>query len=200
MPDEPNEPQTPPAGDPPAPPATPEPPKADPPVDEPPGDDGKGGKAAVLADLARERKERQALETKLADLERERMSDADKAIAEAKDSTRTEVTAAFGQKLAAAEIKAALTGVVETPTDVIDDLNLTKFVTDAGDVDTEAVTKLRERWVGIVGSDKRFQGGGDGGPRPNGEPATVAEQIAEAEKAGDIQTAMRLKAQQLAPK
>lgn len=160
-------------------------------------DSGKGSKDAVLADLAKERKARQALEAQLAKFERERMSEAEKAVADAKDSTRAEVTATFGQKLAAAEIKAALTGVVPDPATVVGDLNLAKYVTETGDVDSEAVAALRERWVAIVGPERRFQGGGDGGARQEGSAPTLAEQIAEAEKAGDINTSMRLKAQQL---
>lgn len=53
----------PPPADPPSDPAP-----ADPPVDPPPADDGKGGKDAVLADLAKERDKRQALEQQVQDL------------------------------------------------------------------------------------------------------------------------------------
>jgi hypothetical protein len=52
-----------------APPA--DPPKDTPPADDPPkdGDDGKGGKSAILADLAKERDARQALEQQVRDLQ-----------------------------------------------------------------------------------------------------------------------------------
>lgn len=49
-------------------------------------------------------------------------------------------------RIVAAEIKAALTGVVPDPAAVVGDLNLAKFVTDDGNVDAEAVTALRERY------------------------------------------------------
>lgn len=55
-----------PAAPPPADPATP--PPADPPPADPPSDDGKGGKSAILADLATERDKRQALEEQVNNL------------------------------------------------------------------------------------------------------------------------------------
>jgi hypothetical protein len=70
-------PEDPPA-DPPAPPADPAP--TDPPAD--PGDDGKGGKAAILADLATERDKRQQLEAKVNELTTAQQSQMD-AIAKA---------------------------------------------------------------------------------------------------------------------
>lgn len=65
------DPATPPGGDPATPPApTPTPPAPTPPTPTPgdPGDDGKGGKDAILADLAKERDKRQALEAQVQDL------------------------------------------------------------------------------------------------------------------------------------
>jgi len=53
---------------PPADPAPSDPPPADPPAD-PPSDDGKGGKDAILADLAKERDKRQELEGKLTEFQ-----------------------------------------------------------------------------------------------------------------------------------
>jgi cytochrome c556 len=66
------DPATPPADNPPAdtPPADQTPPPSDPPADPPKGEDeGKGGKSAILADLAKERDARQALERQIADLQ-----------------------------------------------------------------------------------------------------------------------------------
>lgn len=55
---------------PPADPPASDPPPTDPPkADTPPGDDGKGGKDAILADLARERDKRQELEGKLTEFQ-----------------------------------------------------------------------------------------------------------------------------------
>lgn len=54
----------------------------DPPKDPAPADDGKGGKDAILADLAKERDKRQGLETRLSEMEKAQQSQLD-AIAKA---------------------------------------------------------------------------------------------------------------------
>lgn len=164
----------------------------------PDDDAGKGGKTAILADLAKERDARQALQAQLDEIKRQQMTDVERQIDEAKANTRLEVAREFGQQLAAAKIEAALTGVVPDPSAVIGDLNLAKYVDEKGTVDAEAVAGLRERWTAIVGPEKRFQGSADAGARGGQQPPTLDEQIAEAEKAGDIATSMRLKAQKLA--
>src|SRR4051812_17116110 len=58
-----------------------------------------------------------------------------------------------GVRLAGAEVRAALAPNLteEQIEDVIDDLNLSKFVTDDGDVDREAVKHLRDKFVSILG-------------------------------------------------
>ena len=50
------------------------------------------------------------------------------------------------ERIASAEIKAALTGIVPDPSAVADDLNLAKFVTAEGDVDAAAISALREKY------------------------------------------------------
>jgi hypothetical protein len=67
---------------PPADPAPADPPATDPPTDPAPSDDGKGGKDAILADLAAERDKRQGLETKVQELQTAQQSQLD-AIAKA---------------------------------------------------------------------------------------------------------------------
>jgi hypothetical protein len=58
-----------------------------------------------------------------------------------------------GVRLAGAEIRAALVGAMteEQVTDIIDDLNLSRYVTDEGEVDREAVTHLRDKFTSILG-------------------------------------------------
>lgn len=58
-----------------------------------------------------------------------------------------------GIRLARAEAKAALTGVVveDQIDDVIDDLDLSRFVEDNGDVDSEAVKAFRDKFTNLVG-------------------------------------------------
>lgn len=92
------------------------------------------------------------------------MSETEKAIAEAEARGRTAATSEVGQKLAAAEIKAALTGVVTDPAAIVEDLNLARYVRDDGEVDDEAVGRLRAKYEGIAGKPGR-PGSADGGTR-----------------------------------
>jgi hypothetical protein len=58
-----------------------------------------------------------------------------------------------GVRLAGAEIRASLVGAMteDQATDIIDDLDLSRYVTDEGDVDREAVKHLRDKFVSILG-------------------------------------------------
>lgn len=119
----------------------------------PPGE----ASAALKDDLAKERKQRQALERQASALQKQleefqtsQMSEQEKAIADAKAQTRAEVLAESGSRLAKAELRAALTGVVEDPAAVIDDLNLAKFVGDDGEPNAEAINDLKVKWLKLV--------------------------------------------------
>lgn len=62
----------------------------------------------------------------------------------------------YGVKLAAARVEAALAGVVpdDQIDDVVDDLNLSRYVTDDGDVDDEAIRTLRDKYTALLGTRK----------------------------------------------
>jgi len=104
----------------------------------------------------------------LAALKAANQTDTEKAVTEAEQRGRSAATADFGQRLAAAEIKAALTGVVPDPAAIVEDLNLVKYVTDTGDVDQDAVTALRVKYAAFAATKptspdlKQGQQGGDG--------------------------------------
>lgn len=59
-----------------------------------------------------------------------------------------------GVRLAGAEVKAALAAVLteDQIADIVDDLNLSRFVDDDGEVDSEAVRALRDKYVSLVGT------------------------------------------------
>lgn len=99
-------------------------------------------------------KENASAATELEKLRQSAMSDTEKAVVEAKKAGAAEAQSTFAQRIAAAEIRAALAGIVDDPQNVVDDLNLAKFVTDDGEVDAQAVQALRERWVSLVGQRK----------------------------------------------
>jgi len=108
------------------------------------------------------------------------LSDAEKALEQAKVEGRQAAQAEFGQRLAAAEIKAALTGVVPNPAEIVEDLNLAKYVTDGGEVDGEAVAALKKKYEGF-GRQGRTSGPDLGQGQRGKTPAGGKEQLTRAD-------------------
>lgn len=132
----------------------------------------------------------------LAALKAANQTDNEKAIAEAEQRGRSAATAEVAQKLAAAEVRAALTGVVPDPAAIVEDLNLAKYVTETGDVNQEAVTALRTKYASMVPvkppTPDLKQGDQGGGVKKD-----LDAQIAEATAAGKTALAMALTNQKL---
>lgn len=97
-------------------------------------------------------------------------TDQEKAIEAAKDEGRKSALTEAGQRLAGAEIKAALSGVVPDPKAIVEDLNLAKYVNDDGEVDEDAVKALREKYAALNGGRKgqSFDGGAKDKDAPTG--------------------------------
>lgn len=59
----------------------------------------------------------------------------------------------YGVRLAGAEVRAALSGTLtdDQITDLVDDLNLSRFVLDDGEVDRDAIKVLRDKYTSILG-------------------------------------------------
>jgi hypothetical protein len=100
------------------------------------------------------------------------------------------------ERIVTAELRAALTGVVPDPSAVIEDLNVSRFVGEDGEVNTEAVNALRAKYAALLPASTTS-------PRMAPNPAqgtsaqpplSLGEQIAKATADGDIKAAMRLKA------
>lgn len=64
------------------------------------------------------------------------------------------------ERVVKAELKAALTGVVDDPESIIEDLNLARYVDDDDEVDGAAIDALREKYEALKPPEKRV-------PRPN---------------------------------
>lgn len=81
---------------------------------------------------------------------------------------RAEARAEFGVQLASAQVKTALTGVVaeDQLDDLVEDLNLSRYVGDDGQPDGDAIKALREKYLRLAGGRKTSkvnhgrQGGG----------------------------------------
>ncbi|MCL2585995.1 MAG: hypothetical protein FWE35_26470 [Streptosporangiales bacterium] len=108
--------------------------------DKPP-DDVKELRAA----LASMRKERVALQRQLDDLQRQSMSDAEKAIAEAREQGRTEAATEAGKRIAAAEFRTAAAGKLSDPDAALEMLDLSRFIGDDGEPDRDAIKQAVER-------------------------------------------------------
>jgi hypothetical protein len=70
---------------------------------------------------------------------------------------RASLSLEFGARVASADVKAALTGIVPDALleSVVGRLNIADFVTDDGQVDTDAVTALKEEYVALLGTSKK---------------------------------------------
>lgn len=102
-------------------------------------------------------KEKQGAVKELEELKTSQLSDTERAVKEAEARGRAEATMAYSQQIAAAELKAALTGVVADPNAVIEDINLAKYVTDKGDVNTEAIAAARDKFAALFASPPQPQ-------------------------------------------
>lgn len=107
----------------------------------------------------------------LEQLKRSQMDEHEKAIAEAEERGRRAARLEVAERLAAAEIRAELKGVVDDPAAIVEDLNVRKYVTDDGEVDSDAVAQLREKFARLAksssdggNSDGSGAGTGRGGP------------------------------------
>lgn len=114
--------------------------------------------SAIQDELRQARRANAALRVQLRDAKKQPTTEvppeaSTQALTAAKEQGRNEARLEYGVQLAAAEIKAALAGVMteEQIADVVDDLNLSRFVDDEGQVDKDAVKVLRDKFTSIVG-------------------------------------------------
>ncbi|MEU4640835.1 hypothetical protein [Micromonospora sp. NPDC023814] len=104
-------------------------------------------------------------------LQAERMTEAEKVAAEAEQRGRSAAFAEVGQRLVRAEFAARSAGRIGA--DVLDDLNLAKFLTEDGDVDTAALDKAVARLTPAPAEEQTRKPG----PRPDlsqGSSSTMA--------------------------
>ncbi|MEU8196345.1 hypothetical protein AB0C10_21415 [Microbispora amethystogenes] len=182
------------------------------------GDGGDEGKTFTQADLDRVVAERLARErSKFADykdlkakasqfdeLTASQQTETEKAVAKAREEAKAEALAEVRRDRVLDKIEVLAAGRFADPEDAKLRLaaRLDEFVGDDGQTDTKAVEGalsklLTEKPHLAAGGSRRFEGGGDGGPR-GGKPApSLDEQIREAEAKGDWKTARQLKTQLL---
>lgn len=121
----------------------------------------------------------------------------EEAKAEAKKAGRDEAASEFGSRIAAAEIKAALTGIIPDPASIVEDLNISRYLTDTGEVDAAKVADLKAKYQALAKTPGT--GSADGGPQGNPpKPKSIDDQIAEARAEGNTALAISLNSQKLA--
>ena len=133
-------------------------------------DDTALGEAGQKA-LAAERKARQDAERaakvaqrELDNLKRSQMSETEKAIALARDAGKAEATTQFGVRLAQAEFKAAAAAKQVDITELLDDLNMSRFLTEDGEPDATAISQAVDRFAKAAPQGEKPPNF-DGGPR-----------------------------------
>lgn len=96
-------------------------------------------------EAAKYRTEAKATSKRLEELEKQSMSDTEKAIAEARDSARAEVLGEVGSKLVDAEVRAAAAGRTVDVDALLEGLDRRRFITDDGEADRDAIGAWVER-------------------------------------------------------
>lgn len=107
------------------------------------------------------------------------------------------------QVAVSAKVEAAAAGRFQDPLDAVEALKGGKFLTDGGTVDTDAIEAAlgdlltrKPHWAAAQPGPRTPRPDPAQGARP-GTPPDLAQQIADAEKAGDHKKALALKTQQL---
>lgn len=101
----------------------------------------------------------------LAELKAANATDSEKAIAEAVKSAVAEERSKGAAKLARQVFLAGAAGRLENPADVVEDVNLSKYIDANGDVDEDGLAKLIDR---LAPKGKGDGDGGDGGDQGGG--------------------------------
>ena len=122
------------------------------------------------SEIRKARREAAASRVKAREAEQDKMSEAER--------IRAEIRQEYAEKLATSEVRAALSDLKSDHVDdIIDSLNLSKFVNDDGDVDRPAVKAFAAR---VLGGRRRADVGAGSGSNGTPRKRTTAEQFAEA--------------------
>lgn len=132
------------------------------------GDAGKKALDAMKAERNLARTELNTIRKQFEQLQAAQMTESEKALAEAEARGRSAVTVEFGQRLAAAQFvaEAAKRNADFDAASVLEDLNLSKYVTDSGDPDLKGIAAVVDRLVPERAANPRPTGDIGLGPRP----------------------------------
>ena len=139
------------------------------------GGDKSGSKESadeLRAALEAERRTHKDTKSRLDKLERDRMTDQEKAVTEAKKQGHDEALLVAGKRLAAAEFRAAAAGKIANPSAVVDMVDLSKYVGDDGEPDAKAIAAFVDKLVENLGAQAPANGRVPAGPRGGSEPGS----------------------------
>ncbi|TDD25047.1 hypothetical protein E1287_37585, partial [Actinomadura sp. KC06] len=168
-----------------------EPAKNDPPADPPKPDGDTTDWKAQARKWEQRAKDNGKAAAELEKLKASQMTEQEKAVSAAEKQGRTAAALDYGKRLAAAELRAAA-ATKGVDLSVIGDLiDTSKFVDDAGDVDTDAIKKAVDKLAKTKGAGRGsgdFPGGtGAGQPITEEQFARMTpEEITEAHAAGKL--------------
>ena len=125
------------------------------------GDAGKQALDRMKAERNEAKKRAKALERELEEARKASMSEAEKAIADARAEERTKAATEFGSRLVRSEFiaTAARRNAGFDASQILDDLNLSKFLDDDGQPDDKAIAAAVTRLVPEVTGSPSFDGG-----------------------------------------
>lgn len=122
------------------------------------GDAGKQALDRMKAERAQAVKESKELRRELEQVRLSSLSDAEKAVEMARAETRTETLRSVGGRLVDAEVRAASAGRLATDQvdALLEGLDRSRFITDDGDVDREALSSWVGRFAPTTPAPARF--------------------------------------------
>lgn len=147
-------------------------PPADPPEDPKPDDDPESRIKKLESALAAERKARSIAERDAGKLRDATATDAEKAVAAARDEGRAEALKEVSSRLVETEVRAAAAGKLADPADAVRLLDLGEFVADDGAIDRtaigEAIAELvkAKPYLGTAGAGANGHARAPQGTRP----------------------------------
>ncbi len=137
---------------------------------------GEAGKRAIdrmKAERDDARKQARAHERELERVRAATLSESERAVAEARQQGRQEAAVEAGKRLARAEIRAAAAGKGLDVADLLEDLDLSRFVGEDGEPDDKAISKAITRWAAISPPSARPRGAVDQGARGDAPAAAM---------------------------
>lgn len=168
------------------------------------GDPGKKALDAMKAKWQAERTRANAAEAAAAAaLAKAEGKEQEFAAAEQRRQVEQDALSKANQRILKAEVRAQATAKLADPADALLYLDLSSFeVGDDGDVDAQAITAaiddlIKAKPYLAAQGVRRFQGGADGGARKDASPSRD-QQIADAERAGNVALSIYLKNQRAA--